>query len=170
MFKDAMAALLETPEGRRLFRVSTHVLLGILIIYLATLLAIAGHRAYYNAHINVWGLDIGPVPDGGGGATDKTADTSDVHNIFFEWRTANQTWETDAECEAALKPALASMKLSEIAKNEGLFFGKTKAGMVLASCYGEYLGQPAVASVVSFGKEEDVRSSAATFLAMMSSP
>ena len=174
MLQQALAALLETPEGRRYFRVTTLVLVCILVMYLMTLLAIAAHRGYNNAIITVWGIVIGP----GGGVVvrDEGSDASEAqsvasvcaHDLSFEWRTASQTWPTDAECEADLKVALAAMKLSDLDKNGAMFFGNTKEGVVLASCYGENLGSTASASVVSFGKGEDVRSSAASFLAMMS--
>ncbi|NNU67596.1 hypothetical protein G9X67_20255 [Rhizobium sp. WYCCWR 11152] len=169
MIKDAMSAILETPEGRRYFRFAIQVILSLLVVYLVALLLIAVHRGSNNAPINVWGLDIGAIPDGGSGKTDEgtnDAPNLDLRNAYFEWRTPDRVWETDASCEIDLREALKAMQLSRFDKSEKLFSGEKDGALILASCYGENAGRGSMASVVAFGKEDGARESIGTFLAM----
>lgn len=170
MFKDMMSAILATPEGKRLFRISALVLACLLALNLIALLFIATHRAYYNAEINIWGFVIGPVPGGGSGKTSEPADAPnlDLSNVWLEWRTPSRTWSTDAECEEDLKSAISSMQLSNLKKSEKLFWGEKEGAMVLLSCFGESAVQGSVASVVVFGKEEGATAAVRSFMAMMS--
>lgn len=169
MIKDAMSAILETPLGRRYFRFAIQVILSLLVLYLLALLWIAVDRGLHNARINVWGFDIGAIPDGGSGKTDgRTTDAPnpDPHDAYFEWRTPDLVWKTDASCEINLREALKAMQLSGLKKSEKLFSGEKGGALILASCYGENAGRGSMASVVAFGKKDSARESIETFLAM----
>ncbi|MBY5442737.1 hypothetical protein HFO93_04455 [Rhizobium leguminosarum] len=169
MIKDAMSAILETPEGRRYFRFAILVTLSLLVLCLVSLLWITVQRGYNNAPINVWGLDIGAIPSGGSGKTEeRTTDAAnpDLHNVYFEWRTPDRVWETDGSCEIDLIEALKPVQLSSFKKSGELFSGEKDGALILASCYGEKAGRGSMASVVAFGKKEGAKESIDTFLAM----